>query len=227
MGVPMSFDVFGYNQVPVEEITKTTNRYDISRKSQEYLDRVLSGDFPENAPDVFKQGVSAYEVNSSNFGEAYVVRTILLQHGIYPLIENCWIQELAGHLTGKQCLEIMAGSGWLSHGLRNAGINSIATDRTDTYSSSFGVTCMDAMEAIEKFPADSIIVSWPPVSDDYICDVMDKWGTEKEIVYIGEIGGCTACDDFHANFKHHVKIEKDNWENVHDHIYIGKWRRRL
>lgn len=196
---------------------------------KEYHDLILSGKFPDKAPESFIGKLDdRFTFDPIKEMSLFALMDILRGYGLYVLIDNTWLKTLAEYLKGKKCLEIMAGGGFVSYGLRKLNINCVATDVKD-YKSKFYVEIISAMKAVEKFGkyVDVLIVVWPPYDDPHINEVMNKWGTEKEVVYIGEWGGCTADDTFHDSFTVTKVISKYTWKFLHDKIYIGKWNPEL
>jgi len=92
---------------------------------------------------------------------------------------------------------------------------------------------MDAVEAVEKYATERgiIIMAWPYM-DNTAYQVLKKAyevNPNALIVFIGEMGGCTADDDFWDSFKgiDDHKFSKANtlyqqWEGIHDNLYLGK-----
>ena len=135
-------------------------------------------------------------------------------HG-YAVIGNYWtpspafIDELGTFLQGKKVLEIFAGNGYLAGILNARAINIKATSLRaghDAHQQGFYyfVEELEATAAVELYGEtnDIFLVSWPTVTTAVLQAVM-AWGSQKDIVYIGEItdyskghlGGC-ATDAF-------------------------------
>jgi len=89
----------------------------------------------------------------------------------------------------------------------------------------FDVQKMEALEAVKAHEADVLIISWPPLDDDRIVDVVKIWGTEKPIIYIGEgAGGCNAPMEFFEHFKQEQDIPIPSWWFIYDSCIVGHWR---
>ena len=50
-----------------------------------------------------------------------------IQQGMFAFVSWKWVEPLAKWIGNRRCLEIMAGRGWWSHGLRQKGVDVIAT----------------------------------------------------------------------------------------------------
>jgi hypothetical protein len=134
----------------------------------------------------------------------------------FALVANSWIKPLSSFLSGKKCLEIMAGRGMLARALNDCGVDIIATDdfswkwkigitqtrtlcREDLW---FDVENADCLTAVEKYCAsvDYIICCWPYMNNKMYLSLlkMREINPDCKLIYIGEgIYGCTADDDFH------------------------------
>lgn len=124
---------------------------------------------------------------------------------MWPLLTKDFIDELAEHpmIKNKKCLEVFGGAGWLSGALAYKGVDVICTDKDSVSENRIvnnDVIEIDALEAISKYNADILIISWPPYTDIAAYNVAKKF-TDKNpggiIFYIGELqGGCCAEDNF-------------------------------
>lgn len=129
----------------------------------------------------------------------------------YANVNRAWIKALAQALSGKKCLEIMAGNGLLSCLLQEEGLavmaSDIAPDKSNDYISMRGraftdIMAVDAVSAVRKYgqKADVLIVSWPPQGEE---EVLKAWEAyvrlrpDGKLLYIGEPkGGVNATDAF-------------------------------
>lgn len=107
-------------------------------------------------------------------------------------------------------IEVGAGRGYLSHVLRHAGIDSIATDADPGHMKAirnrlvfdeigpaddhgFPVEVMTAEEAIVAHPGRTVLCSWPCYNSDWITQAVKKLASGQAIAVIGEgSGGCTG-----------------------------------
>lgn len=129
----------------------------------------------------------------------------------YANVNRAWIRAVAKVLSGKKCLEIMAGNGLISHMLQEEGVNVMATDiapdRSNDYISMRGrlftdVMAADALGAVRRFgqKADVLIVSWPPQGEEEVLKAWEAYTRLRPdglLLYIGEErGGLNATDAF-------------------------------
>jgi len=125
----------------------------------------------------------------------------------YVMITYNWIRPLAAWIGKRKCLEVMCGSGALSKALQDCGVSVIATDKDKSWKPWIDIEYIDCLEAIEKYGRniDVLICSWPPFEDNISYDLLLKIrqvNPEMMMIYIGELGGSTACDEFHNNIIH-------------------------
>ena len=205
-----------------------------------YLECLKNKTIPPTFPDgLISGGGWNDEIDRSFdnwFMKVYEAREKLTKKGLWTVIDQKWTKILADWIGDRKCIEIMAGAGWLAKALSESGIDIVATDN-DSWTNKahtelekvYLIECLDAVEAVSSNykDRDILIVSWPPYNDDTICEVCEKWGTKKPIVYIGEgEGGCNAPDDFWKRFKK-IKNTPDipmvSWDGIHDYVTIGKW----
>lgn len=155
----------------------------------------------------------------------------------FPLISEDWVKPLAKWIGDRPCLEIMAGTGYLSYALSKYGVNIKATDNfswSDYFNNSVNVECLDCFEAIKKYGnrVDFIICSWPYMDDTAaLClELMFKINPKCRMIYIGEdFGGCTANDRFFniADFQdikgfNDAVMNYTRWDGIHDFIGLVK-----
>lgn len=154
----------------------------------------------------------------------------------YPLYAKNWIKPLARFIGDKKCLEIMAGTGFLSYSLSLYGVNITATDNfwwKNNFKNFYDVEKLDCISAIEKYKdVDYIIISWPCI-DNFAAQAIKtikKVNPTAQIIYIGEeFGGCTADDEFfnitekinNLKFENAVKYFR-SWDGIHDRILLLK-----
>lgn len=155
----------------------------------------------------------------------------------FPLISEDWVKPLAKWIGDRPCLEIMAGTGYLSYALSKYGVKVKATDNYSwgNYFTNFiNVENMDCFEAIKKYgkQVDFVICSWPYMDDTAaLClELMTQINPKCRMIYIGEdYGGCTANDRFFdiSTFQE-IKGFTDavsnytRWEGIHDFIGLVK-----
>lgn len=113
--------------------------------------------------------------------------------GMWTLVDKTWTKALAEELKGKKCLEVFAGRGWLSQALRDHGVDVTATSRFTAHDGSNAglvtdVIDMSAIEAVQNFDFDFLIMGWPPASEDAALAVVEavRCSRKFKIVFIGE-----------------------------------------
>lgn len=128
----------------------------------------------------------------------------------YCLLAYDWLRPLAQWIGNRPCLEIMCGSGSLSKGLQNCGVNIQATDDhswmkdhaiswfVDSWTE---IEQQNAVAAIEKYgqEVDFVICSWPFGSEDCYQALlkMREVNPAVRMIYIGEWrSGANASDSF-------------------------------
>jgi len=120
-----------------------------------------------------------------------------------------FVNELADFLKDKRVLEVFAGNGYLAGHLHARGIDITATTRFAGHDGHerglyYPVVEMEACEAVFKHgdAHDVLLMCWPTTTPAAVMAAA-LWGSEKDIVYIGEVtdysknqlGGC-ATDEF-------------------------------
>lgn len=132
----------------------------------------------------------------------------------FTLITDNLLYNLSSLLYGNKCLEIMSGNGALAKGLKDYGVDIIATDNyemEDFFNKDLwtDIENIDAVEAIEKYGKDVqfVLCSWIPYYKSIGYESIKKLyevNPNAIFICIGEdIGGCTADDNF---FKYSSEI---------------------
>lgn len=198
----------------------------LTKEHLEFFFDVANGRIPEKPP--FKSLAVFDPLNMDSFMSNYQLRELITGLGMWGIVTKSWVRELAVHLKGKRVLEIMAGNGYLAKALTEQGVDVIATD--DGSWKSEGKRCypvrrMDAIESVENIEADVLLVSWPPYGCDAVIQAAKVWGSDRQIVYIGEYGGgCNAPEEFFNDYKHKVMdVGFVSFEAIHDQVFIGHW----
>lgn len=170
-------------------------------------------------------------------GEITDWRSIYCKEFGFPLISEDWIKPLAKWIGDRPCLEIMAGTGYLSYALKKYGVNIKATDNyswNHYFKNSISVEQMDCFDAIKKYgkQVDFIVCSWPYMdATASIClELMAKVNPKCRMIYIGEdIGGCTANTRFFeiAEFQdikgfNEAVSNYTRWAGIYDYIGLVK-----
>lgn len=192
---------------------------------------------PESYPDSFEYRWSQLPKNYGR--DRYTVN-----YG-FSLVSMDWLRILKEKvIKDSKCLEIMAGSGMISKGLRDLGTDIIATDnyswrggKSKFFENTWtDVINLNADDAIVKYgkDVDFIIMSWPYMNEDAYnaLILMRKMNPNCIMIYIGEdYGGCTADDKFFETLE---PVESLNdvgdmisscykrWCGIHDFLYFIK-----
>lgn len=155
----------------------------------------------------------------------------------FPLFAEDWVKPLSTWIGDRPCLEIMAGTGYLSYALSLYGVNIKATDdySWEKHFTNFkDVENIDCLQAIKKYGKDVkfIICSWPYMDEmaNFSLVMMREVNPKCRMIYIGEgWGGCTASDKFFNNVEE-CEVEGFNqavskyrrWSGLHDRISLYK-----
>lgn len=187
---------------------------------------------PEDYPEIYNPKEVNLAIQALEARHEHIRKT-----GMFAYVCAKWVKPLSRWIGSRKCLEIMAGTGYLSLALRGYGVNIIATDDNSWGISRDSRTVLhpieiEAKEAIESYrnEVDIVIVSWPPMNND-IHEAMLQWPKNKHIIYIGEWGGCTGCEeftqhfieDYDSTFQQIAKLYKP-WFGIHDGLYLGKYK---
>lgn len=112
-----------------------------------------------------------------------------------------FIKDLSNRLQGKKVLEVYAGNGFLANELRKHNVDITATtifSGHDGHADGIytDIVEMSGMEAVTEYgdDADILLVSWPTTTEDFY-NISMAWGSEKPIVYIGEMPSITNSDN--------------------------------
>lgn len=167
-----------------------------------------------------------------------ITRDTLIQLTGYSLVSKSWLEPLADWIGNRKCLEIMAGNGILSYGLRDYGIDVVTTD--DGSWEQFDIKVLqwcdigkfDCCDAIKRYrERDIILCSWPPMNDSLFkaLQTMRSVNPDMIMIYIGEPNGCTADYQFENTAEYLfdstiLEINKlyQSWGGLHDKIYLVK-----
>ncbi|WP_125981609.1 class I SAM-dependent methyltransferase [Loigolactobacillus iwatensis] len=146
-----------------------------------------------------------------------------IHFGMWSHTTQEFVADLA-RLPGRRYLEVMAGNGYISAGLRHLGQTVFATDTLDwVHENETGrhlvteVEALDACTAYKKYVSqiDYVIMSWSPDGvpiDWQLLQLMRQTKPQLPLFCIGERNGCTNSTIFwqNANFKTNVQVSKLN-----------------
>lgn len=203
----------------------------IYSKMEENLSLLRKHKIPESYPEEI-----------GNFGDllfegmiVFKLRDEFIKNGSFSLVSMNWVRCLADYLKDKKCIELMAGSGILSYGLKSLGIDVIATD-DESYGDYFynkwtNIEKIDALDAIRKYIKERpyIILSWPEMgSKAYeILMLMRELNKDAKMIYIGEVGAACADDAFadainiiDADWVREINEKYQSWAGMKDLLLL-------
>ncbi len=129
-------------------------------------------------------------------------------YGMWAYISAPFVQDISKYVKDKKVLEVMAGNGYISKGLKNLGTTVYPTDSLAWTSENqtgkkpvIDVEPLDALAAIEKYQdtVDYVIMSWSPDEDpidQQILEAIRKADHKLQLIVIGEKDGATNTTDF-------------------------------
>lgn len=164
------------------------------------------------------------------------------EYGMWAYISAPFAADLAHFIGPKdRALEVMAGNGYVSKGLRDHGVHVYCTDSLAwTKQNETGkhlvtnVEKLDAFSAFRKYQdkIKYIIMSWSPDGvpvDWQLLQAVRKSGRDIPMIVIGEKNGATNSKQFwqHAHFIQNDAVKKLNrhhqsFDLMHDHVYLIK-----
>ncbi|MGA4519245.1 hypothetical protein ACPA0F_18465 [Solibacillus silvestris] len=206
----------------------------------------IPDEMPKFAADIFYPNFpfdnTSFEQSFLGTSKEFVLKEFYNRQGLYAFVSWRWVNPLVEWLGNRKCLEVMAGRGWLSYALRQKGVDVIATDDYSwTYDLGWDkplteVIEMSAVQSAEKFGSeiDVLIMGWPPYGDSVAYETMKKLyevNPHALVIFIGEMGGCTADDSFYEHFQYAedeqfyktVSSKYQSFSGVRDRIYLGKY----
>ena len=161
--------------------------------------------------------------------QIFAFKEICNYHGMWALVDQAWTGALAKWIGNRKVLEVMAGAGWLARALHDHGVNIHATDNhsrhADTDMHLFPVEQQDAVEAARSSEADILLVTWPDHGDQTLVEVCQAWGSDRPILYLGELGGCTGCPEFFQGVElRGMGIDTPRFFGIKDGLFVGNWK---
>jgi len=184
-------------------------------------------------PDSYPEDISNNIAFIFSFYDKMISRENIIQLSAFPLISKDWLKILAEYIGNEKCLEIMAGSGMLSYGLREFGVDIIPTDNYSWKQANpwMDIEKMDCIDAIKKYGKERkyIIMSWPEMNDNAYKALitMRKVNPNAKMIYIGEFGECCADENFvneakivDNEFAKRINNKFLSWCGIHDLLLI-------
>jgi len=144
--------------------------------------------------------------------------------------------DLIRIINGKAVYDIGAGVGYLSYALNKLSKGKLKITAIDNFETKFGfkindtleskkqwfpITKVDALTMIPDIKNSVIIINWPDYESDFAYNVAKECHPSNKLIYIGELGGCTANKKFFDNFElSPIPMQWYCWEGLHDAVYL-------
>lgn len=137
------------------------------------------------------------------------------QFGMWAYVTQDLTQTMVQQLPNWRFLEIMAGNGYISAGLRAAGAEVVCTDSLAwTAENETGrqlvttVEALDAQQAIAQYGSsvDAVLMSWSPNGvpiDNVILEQLRQMPVRPVLLCLGERFGATNSTEFWQNAQYH------------------------
>ena len=181
------------------------------------------------SPDIFDNFT---ENNLKKDTTMMYLRNYCQSIGLYGIVTKDYCKSIKENIGDKKILEVMSGRGFLSKGLADEGVNIIATDDfswNNVVDPVYGVENLSAIEAVRKYKdkSDVLLISWPPYDKYEINEVIQEWGSKKNIIYIGKVDGCCANDEFFNMLSlKESKTKQSTFSGLHDKLYDAKLKKK-
>lgn len=138
---------------------------------EKYLEE---GTLPPSLSSIFHQDQSFLDMGLFSVGESNRIDTpveliqLMQSHGMYATATVLFSKAFGAWIGNRRLLDPLAGRGWLAKGLREQGVDVIATDdaswikKRHTFLTE--VEIMDALDAVKKYAeeVDVVLFSWAP-----------------------------------------------------------------
>ncbi|MCM0599649.1 SAM-dependent methyltransferase [Periweissella fabalis] len=162
------------------------------------------------------------------------------QYGMWAYTNAVFLQDLSTYLAGAPVLEIMAGNGYISAGLRARNSSQLIYTTDDTSwlnenaTGKHPVTTiepLDALAAIDKYgnQVAYVIMSWSPDGLDIDWQVLQKLRTKYPLVkflVIGEKDGATNSTIFWQNadltLVPELNVYYQSFDLINEQVYLVK-----
>jgi hypothetical protein len=161
------------------------------------------------------------------------------QYGMWAYISAPFTKDIATFLHQQPALEVMAGNGYISKGLRDNGANIICTDSLDWKKENqtghhlvTNVEKIDALDAFHKYKKQIkfVIMCWSPdglLIDWELLQAIRQSNEDIQLIVIGEKHGATNSETFWDNvhFIQNKQVQKINqhhqpFDLIHDQLFI-------
>lgn len=223
------FDALSHNKLPKFHFPQLQLSED---EIADYMQQSVNLDDPS-----FEELLQNLEEFDHDLGE---LRTQLQnEFGYWATITQDFTKELAEKFPEQSFLELMAGNGYLSKGLRDLNVETYCTDdlswaKHDQTGRKLltQVESLDALQALNKYgdKVDNIIIAWSPDREDIDFRILKQARTlDANLLIIGEKYGATNSKEFwdNARLVDDPRIESINrfysrYDLVHDQLYLVK-----
>ena len=162
-------------------------------------------------------------------------------YGMWAYTPRPFIKDLADFVGHRAVLEVMAGNGYISKGLRDAHKTVYATDSqawtAENETGRHPVTAIEALSAVDAFEKyrhqiGVVVMSWSPDGlplDWELLQAIRQADTDVDFVVIGEPHGATGSAAFwdHADLIDSPAVRRlnhhyTNIDLIKDHVYLVK-----
>lgn len=197
-----------------------------------------------NLSDIFSNQGN-FELNMDGAMKEMILKEKFNEIGMFCFVSWDWINPFAEWIGDRSCLEVMAGRGWITHGLQEKGVDIVATDdfswhKTDRFKKWNNLVAdveeLDAIESVKKYGkyTDILIMAWAYMDDTAyrVIKELHKINPKAIVVFCGEgHGGCTANDNFFNSFEEiedtvfygSVAQKYKTWYGLYDQLTIGRY----
>lgn len=222
-------------QLPVLEIPDDFQDHLFERINQQYAMGDPAGDAAWNQLSAALPKVDQLLRNFRDYIED--------QYGMWAYISAPFLKDLADFTGSAPVLEVMAGNGYISKGLKrlHPGQPIYTTDSKDwthetgNQTGRHPVTTIEALDAVSAFNKYAatikyVIMAWSPdklTIDWDLLQAMRQSPYDIPLIVIGEKYGATGSKQFwdHANYQDNEAVTKLNvhfrpFDLIHDHVYV-------
>jgi len=196
----------------------------VAEEAKEVCVAIAAGEIPERFPsslqfhDDFKDTLTASLTHST-----------LCELGYYGRATKATAESIAANVGDGTVLDPMAGRGFFTKALRNAGVKTIASD-DHSWSAQEQTEKLDAIESVKKYgnQISHVLLSWVPYGSDKDLEILElcrKDYPHITIINIGERRGCTGSDEF---WEHAEEVELEtpiaysSTSSIHDFVAFVK-----
>jgi len=183
-----------------------------------FCSAICSGEIPERVPPELEEITGPFTF--LHFWQQY--------HGYYGHFSKETAHDIALNVGDGTVLDPLAGEGWAVKALREAGVRTIASDK----SSNTQFEQLDAMDALKKYgdQITHLLISWAPPRADIDLQLLREVGAKYPhvmIINVGEDqGGCTGSEQFWREAKRvtpKYPVRYQRTSGVYDNLTFVTW----